>query len=45
MGVDIQCCGRLCVSEETSYRRHIRAVGNQKTGIAMSERMHIQFLR
>lgn len=45
VSVNIQRSGRLCVAQETSYRCHIRAVGDQQTGVAVPEGMHIQFLR
>ena len=45
MGVDTQRCGRLGVAQETGHRCHVRTARNQKAGVAVTERMHVQLFR
>lgn len=35
MGIDVQRCRRLAMAQQTGHRGHIRAVGNQQTGIGV----------
>ena len=45
VGIDVQCSGWLGVTQQTSYRGYVCAVGYQKAGVAVTQTMDIQFLR
>ena len=44
VGVDIQGGGWLGVTQQTGYRGYVCADGDQKAGVAMPERVDVQFL-
>ena len=45
VGIDVQRRGGLGVTQETRHCRHVRAVCDQQTGVAVPERMHVQLFR
>ena len=45
VGVDVQRRGALGVTQKARHRRHVRAVCDQQTGVAVTERMHVQLFR
>ena len=43
MGIDVQRGGRLTVAQQTRYRGHVRAVGNQQAGVGVSQEWTFSF--
>jgi len=42
VGINVQRRGGLGMTEEASHRRHVSAVGNQQTGVAVTEAVDVQ---